>query len=60
MTRKSDWPKGIEIQKIGLALPKRLWQTGRMQALKEGRTFQEVIAEALEDYLRKKKGGDRR
>jgi hypothetical protein len=61
MTRRSDWPEGTEIQKTALGLPKKTWQAARLQAFKEGRTFQELVAEAIEDYLRKaKKGGDRR
>ncbi len=58
MTRKSDWPKGVEIQKTALGLPKKLWEAARIQALKEARTFQELVAEALDNYLRKvRKGG---
>jgi hypothetical protein len=61
MTRKSDWPKGVAIQKTALGLPRRLWEAAKVQAMKENRTLQELIAEALQDYLRKtKKGGDRR
>jgi hypothetical protein len=61
MTRRSEWPKGTEVQRTALGLPKKVWQAARVQALKEGRTFQELVAEALEDYLRKaRKGGDRR
>jgi hypothetical protein len=58
MTRRSEWPKGTTLQKTALALPKSVWQAARVQAFKEGRTFQELVAEALQDYLRKvKKGG---
>jgi len=58
MTRKADWPKGTEIQKTALGLPKKTWEAARVQAFKEGRTYQELVAEAIEDYLRKaKKGG---
>lgn len=57
MTKKTDWPKGTEIQKTAIGLPKKTWQAARLQAFKEGRTFQELVAEALEDYLRKPKRG---
>lgn len=61
MTRKADWPKALEIQKTNLGLPRRVWEGAKVQAMKENRTLQELVAEALEDYLRKvKKGGDRR
>jgi len=55
MARKSEWPKGVEIQKTALGLPKKIWEAARMQALREGRTFQELVAEAIEGYLRKTK-----
>ena len=61
MARKTEWPKGTEIQKTALGLPRKTWEAARLQAFKEGRTFQELVAEAIEDYLRKtKKGGDHR
>jgi hypothetical protein len=55
MARKSGWPKGTEIQKTALGLPRRLWEAAKVQAMKENRTLQELIAEALEEYLRKGK-----
>ena len=61
MTRKADWPKGLEIQKTNLGLPRRLWEAAKVRAMKENRTMQELVAEALEEYLRNvRKGGDRR
>jgi hypothetical protein len=39
-------------------LPDKLWRSVRIRAVHEGRNAQEVVAEALEDYLkRSKKGG---
>lgn len=55
MTRKAEWPKGTEIQKTAIALPKKTWQAARLQAFKEGRTFQELVADAIDGYLRKAK-----
>ncbi len=61
MTRKAEWPRGTEIQKTNLGLPRRIWEAAKVRAMKENRTMQELVAEALEDYLRKpKRGGDRR
>jgi hypothetical protein len=51
VTRKSDWPKGVEIQKTALGLPRRLWEEAKIRAMKEGRTSQEFIAEALKEHL---------
>jgi hypothetical protein len=55
--KKSEWPKGTEIQKTNVGLPKRTWEAAKIQAMREGRTLQELIAEAVDVYLRKKKGG---
>jgi len=50
-----------ERAKTSMTLPKKLWTEIRMRALQEGRDAQVIVAQALEDYLRKvKKGGDRR
>ena len=59
MTRKADWPKGTEIQKTALGLPRKTWQAAKIQAMRENRTLQELIAEATEDYLRKARKGGR-
>ena len=60
MTRKANWPTGTETQKTNLGLPRRLWEAAKVRAMKENRTMQELVAEAIEDYLRKaKKGGKR-
>jgi hypothetical protein len=60
MTRKAGWPTGTEIQKTNLGLPRRIWEAAKIRAMKENRTMQELVAEAIEDYLRKvKKGGMR-
>jgi hypothetical protein len=61
MTRPAKWPKGTEVQKTNLGIPRRTWEASKIQAMRENRTLQELVAEALEDYMRKvKKGGDRR
>ncbi len=61
MPKKSEWPKGTDLQTTKISIPRRLWEGAKIRAMKENRTLQELIAEALEGYLRKtKKGGDRR
>jgi hypothetical protein len=57
--KKSEWPKGTEIQKTNVGLPKRTWEAAKIQAMREGRTLQELIAEAVDLYLRKSKKGGR-
>ena len=59
MPPKSKWGRGAEIHKTNLGIPKRLWQAARIQALKEGRNLEELVAEAVSDYLRTAKSGGR-
>lgn len=42
-----------ERQKTSLILPVKLWRLVKVRAIREGRDAQEIVAEALEDYLRK-------
>jgi hypothetical protein len=59
MPPKSKWGRGIEIHKTNLGFPRRLWEAARIRALKEGRNLEELVAEAVSDYLRKVKRGGR-
>jgi hypothetical protein len=59
MTRKSHWPSGATIQKTAIGLPRHLWEAAKTRAMKENRTLQELVAEALENYLRKTRKGGR-
>jgi hypothetical protein len=57
--RKTNWGKGaIEVRKTSLMRPEKLWRAVRIRAVHEGRNAQEIVAEALEDYLKRpRKGG---
>lgn len=58
MPRRSKWSAGTEIHKTNLGIPRRLWEAARIRAMKEDRNLEEIVAEALEAYLRKSgKGG---
>jgi len=46
--------------KTSLVIPKGLWTDVKIQALREDRDAQDLVAEALAEYLKAKKGGDRR
>lgn len=46
-----------ELSKTSIMLPTRLWRAARIRALQEGRNTQEIVAEALEDYLKRSKKG---
>ncbi len=58
MTRKSEWSRDLQLQKTSLALPTALWEAAKIQAIKQGRTLQELVADAVDSYLKQlKKGG---
>jgi hypothetical protein len=44
--------KQTEKVKTSLALPRKLWRDARIRALDEGLEFQELVARALEAYLK--------
>ena len=48
--------KKPELVKTTLRLPKKIFQEAKIRAVLEERNLQEIVAEALESYL-KKKGG---
>ena len=48
--------KNTELVKTTLRLPKKIFQDAKIRAILEERNLQELVAEALETYL-KKKGG---
>ncbi len=56
MTRKSEWPKGAELQTTKVSLPRKTWEKAKIRAIREGRTLQELVAEALAGYLKKGAG----
>jgi len=41
--------------KTSVAFPESLWKEGRKRAIDEDRDFQEVVQDALREYLRPKK-----
>jgi len=48
----------VEMVKTSLKLPKQLWREAHIRALDEHREFQEIVADALEAFLKPRgKGG---
>ena len=45
--------------KTSIGFPESLWKEGRKRAIDEGRDFQDIVCDALREYLRRKKGGAR-
>ncbi len=47
---------GEKMVKTSIGFPESLWKDGRKRAIDEGRDFQDIIGDALRDYLRRKGG----
>lgn len=57
--KKTDWGKGVtRVKKTSIQLPDGVWKSIKIRAVEEGRNVQELVADALRDYLRRK-GGSR-
>jgi hypothetical protein len=57
-TKKEPFPMS-ETVKTSVKLPKELWREASIRAIDENRDLQDVIASALELYLKTHKGGAR-
>jgi uncharacterized protein (DUF4415 family) len=45
---------GLELTKVTIRLPLDLVKTFKHKAIDEGRTFQELVAEAMREYLKQR------
>ncbi len=46
--------------KTSIEIPEEIWRAAKIRAMDEKKNFQDIVAEALAEFLRKpKKGGDR-
>lgn len=45
---------GEKIVKTSVSFPESLWKEGRKRAIDEDRDFQDVLRDALRDYLKRK------
>ena len=56
--KKSTEPEAV-MKKTSLKIPQPLWREAHVLALDTGREFQEIVATALAEYLRRQKGAGR-
>lgn len=55
--RRSNW-KGVKTTKTSIEIPEEIWRAAKIRAMDEKKNFQDIVAEALAEYLKKpKKGG---
>jgi hypothetical protein len=57
MPRASDYGKGVRTMKTSIEIPEDVWRAAKIRAMDEKRNFQDVVTEALREYLKKQKKG---
>jgi hypothetical protein len=57
MPRASRFEKGVVTIKTSMEIPEDLWRAAKIRAMDEKKNFQDIVAEALREYLRKQKKG---
>jgi len=57
MPRASDYGKGVRTVKTSIEIPEEVWRAAKIRAMDEKRNFQDVVTEALREYLKKSKRG---
>jgi hypothetical protein len=55
MPRASNFGKGVKTVKTTIDMPEDLWKAAKIRALEEDRNLAELVAEAVRDFLRRKK-----
>jgi hypothetical protein len=59
MGRQSNFPEGVKRMKTSIEIPEDVWRAAKIRAMDEKKNFQDIVAEALREYLRKQKKGGR-
>jgi hypothetical protein len=58
MPTASNFGKGVKTTKTSIEIPEELWRAAKIRAMDEKKNFQDIVAEALREFLkRSKKGG---
>ncbi len=58
MPKASDYGKGVRTVKTSIEIPEEVWRAAKIRAMDEKKNFQDIVAEALREFLKKgKKGG---
>ena len=60
MGRRSKFGKGVTTVKTSMELPEDVWRAAKIRAMDEKKNLQDVVAEALREFLKlSKKGGSK-
>jgi hypothetical protein len=57
MPKKSFYGEGVRTVKTSIEIPEDVWRAAKIRAMDEKKNFQDVVADALRDYLKKQKKG---
>jgi hypothetical protein len=56
--QRSKWGKGVRTIKTSIEIPEEIWRATKIRAMDERKNFQDLVAVALREYLRRpRKGG---
>jgi predicted transcriptional regulator len=56
--KRSEWGKGVKTTRTTIQLPDDVWKATKFLAVEDRTNFQDIVAVALREYLkRRKKGG---
>jgi hypothetical protein len=56
--KASNWGEGVRTMRTSIEIPEDVWRAAKIRAMDERKNFQDLVAAALREYLkRSKKGG---
>jgi hypothetical protein len=56
--RRSDFGKGVRTIKTSIEIPEEVWRAAKIRAMDEKVNFQDIVTEALREFLKRpRKGG---
>jgi len=60
MPKASNYGKGVKTTKTSIEIPEQFWRAGKIRAMDEKKNFQDIVTDALREYLKRpKKGGEK-
>jgi hypothetical protein len=55
MARPRSYGTGVKTVKTSIEIPEDVWRAAKILAIDEKKNFQDIVADALREYLRKQK-----
>ena len=57
MPRASRFGEGVKTVKTSVEIPEDVWRAAKIRAMDEKKNFQDIVAEALKEFLKRSKRG---